>query len=143
VNQKQQRFSEEDLAAFEDMADLVRAMHMAVKHQAKQTPSASGLYPATVFITADGQIMADKDGMPVVICPPFNVERVEDRTVYLSHPDQHLSPGNLAKLADVSVDTVWRAVKTGDLPKPTQLSSRRVGIPLQGAQSWLAGRKKA
>jgi predicted DNA-binding transcriptional regulator AlpA len=91
-------------------------------------------------LSADGSV-AGVDGHPIVTFPPVTVAKVDHVGVHLTHPNQLVSPGNLASLADVHVATIWRAVSEGALPKPTKLSSRRVGFPLQDVQAWLAGRK--
>jgi predicted DNA-binding transcriptional regulator AlpA len=126
--------------AIDDIARLGLAMAEAAKHQAKKHPSPSGLYPVTVLMSADGSV-AGVDGHPIVTFPPVTVAKVDHVGVHFTHPNQHVSPGNLASLADVHVATIWRAVSEGALPKPTKLSSRRVGFPLQDVQAWLAGRK--
>jgi predicted DNA-binding transcriptional regulator AlpA len=50
------------------------------------------------------------------------------------------SPKTVASIADVHVATVYRAVKAGELPKPAQISSRRVAHHMADARLWLAKR---
>jgi predicted DNA-binding transcriptional regulator AlpA len=133
--------SREQFDAMADMMQVVVAMAEASKHQAKKSPSASGLYPATVLMTADGKLACDQSGAPIVSFPPVTVAKVDAAGVHFTHPNQHVSPKHLAALADVHIATVWRDVKDGALPKPAQISSRRVGFSLQQVQEWLGARK--
>ena len=110
----------------------------------KTHPSPTGVYAVAIVMDADGNLAATENGQPIVFVPPFGVANITPNgTVQLFHPDQHVSPGSLAAFAAVDKATVYREVDRGNLPKPTQLSSRRVGFKLLDVQRWLASRRKA
>ena len=79
--------------------------------------------------------------MPIVVIPPLTIARTGDETVEFFHTEQMLSPKNVAAYADVHKATVQRAVINGELPKPEQISSRRVGHRLIDVHNWLATKK--
>ena len=69
---------------------------------------------------------------------PLSVQSITDATVSFAHPDQRLSPKEVAALASVSLSTVKRAVAEGDLPKPAKPSTRRVVHRLSDVQDWIS-----
>ena len=109
------------------------------QHQAKKHPTHDGLYPVTVIMNGDG----DEPGKPIVVIPPLTIARTDEKTVTFYHTDQMLSPKRVANLVDVHKATVHRAVLDGELPKPTQISSRRVAHRLSDVQDWIARRQKS
>lgn len=120
----------------DSMIDIAGQMVVAVQRQAKTQPSPSGLYAVAVVMDADGNIVG-RDGRPIVFTVQPGVANVSDNgKVAMFHPDQHLSPKNVAGLADVHIATVWRAVKDGSLPKPLDLSARRRAFRLADVQRW-------
>ena len=127
--------------ALDGLGRLFTAMHRATKYQARTSPSPSGLYPATVLMTADGQIAVGQDGQPIVTFPPMTVMEVDGSTVKFSHPEQHVSIGTLAALSSLDVSTIYRKIDSGELPKTVQLSSKRVAFKWQDVTAWLASRK--
>ena len=50
---------------------------------------------------------------------------------------QIIRRGELAKLLGVSLQTLWRMEKRGDLPPKTKISNRAVGWSKQAISEWL------
>ena len=120
---------------------IFRAMVDAAKHQAKKQPMHDGVYPVTLLMNAAGGFVCDEQGKPIVVIPPLTVARTGDKTVEFFHTEQLVAPKNVAAYADVHKATVQRAVISGELRKPVQISSRRVGHRLIDVHRWLAARK--
>lgn len=120
---------------------VFKVMIRAARHQAKRQPAPSGIYPVTVLMDAGGDIICDDAGVPIVVIPPLAVAATGDRTVEFYHPDQRLSPRQAADLAGVHKATLQRAINAGELPKPIQISSRRVVHSLTDIQDWFAKRR--
>ena len=94
--------------------------------------------PWRLLMDADGNVICDEQGMPVVTQVPLNVVGIEGRKVYLR---VHRADGiaeTVASIADVHVATVNRAVRSGELPRPMQISSRRVADHLADVRHWMA-----
>ena len=89
-----------------------------------------------------GAMVCDEQGKPTVVIPPLTIARTDEKTVAFYHTEQKLSPKHVAALADVHKATVHRAVREGDLPKPMQISSRRVIHRLADVQDWMARRQR-
>jgi predicted DNA-binding transcriptional regulator AlpA len=122
---------------------IFRSMLNAAEHQAKKRPTPDGWYPVTVIMNCAGDFACGKDGMPLVVIPPLTIARTSEKTVAFFHTEQRISPKQVAELADVHKATVQRAVIAGELPKPIQISSRRVVHRLSDVQDWLARREKS
>ena len=118
-------------------------MMRTARKEHRKRPSPSGFYPVTLIMDGDGNVMCGKDGRPIVVVPPLSVAGLDpnERSMQFYHTEQLVAPKNVAAYADVHVATVHRAVKDGDLPKPLQISSRRVGHRLLDVHASLAGRK--
>jgi|RhiMethySRZTD1v2_1073278.scaffolds.fasta_scaffold1982819_1 predicted DNA-binding transcriptional regulator AlpA len=132
----------------DDVADCVdqvfrilQTMVKAARHQSKKKPTHDGLYPVTVIMNGAGEIVCDDQGKPIVVIPPLSIARTDEKTVSFFHTEQMLSPKNVANLVDVHKATVQRAVNDGQLPKPVQISSRRVAHRLAHVQEWIANRQ--
>lgn len=54
---------------------------------------------------------------------------------------QYVSQAELARLTGVSVPTLWRMRRRGDLPAPVQLSPGRVAWPYDVIRAWLDARE--
>jgi predicted DNA-binding transcriptional regulator AlpA len=91
----------------------------------------------------DGNVICDEQGVPVVTLVPLNVVGVEGRKVFFEYAEQMASPKTVASIADVHVATVNRAVRSGELPKPMQISSRRVAHHLADVRNWMARKTAA
>jgi len=119
------------------------AMMKSARREHRKNPSPTGLYPVTLVMDGEGNIVGDGQGAPLVVVPPISVAGLDaaSKTILFFHTEQHVSPKNVAALADVHVATVNRAVKSGELPKPVQISSRRVGHLLIDVHRWLASKK--
>jgi predicted DNA-binding transcriptional regulator AlpA len=126
-------------------AHIVRRMMKLARREHRRKPSLSGLYAISLVTDGEGNIPCDKQGAPVVVIPPMGVAGLseDERSVFFYHTEQLVAPKNVAALADVHVATVHRAVKDGDLPKPIQISPRRVGHRLLDVHQWLSSRKSS
>jgi prophage regulatory protein len=60
-----------------------------------------------------------------------------------SKPDRILSPRELADRVGLSLATLWRLRRRGDLPEPMRLSPGRVGWPESEIDTWLASRSRS
>jgi predicted DNA-binding transcriptional regulator AlpA len=89
-----------------------------------------------------GDFVCDEKGKPIVVIPPLTIVRTDEKTVSFFHTEQRLSPKRVADQTDVHKATVQRAVNAGELPKPMQISSRRVVHRLTDVQDWFARRQK-
>ncbi len=58
------------------------------------------------------------------------------------NPDRIIRPRELADKIGLSLATIWRLRKRGDLPEPIRLSPGAVGWRLSAIDSWLAGRNE-
>lgn len=122
---------------------IFQAMVNAARHQARTQPTHDGLYPVTVIFNGAGEIACDERGKPVVVIPPLTIACTDEKTATFYHTEQMLSPKHVADLVGVHKATIQRAVKDGQLPKPVQISSRRVGHRLLDVHQWLHNRKRA
>ncbi len=52
-----------------------------------------------------------------------------------------IRPNDLAKMLSVSLPTLWRMEKRGELPKKIQISERTVGWLKSDIQEWLESKK--
>jgi predicted DNA-binding transcriptional regulator AlpA len=119
---------------------LFGEMMRAARHAARHNPTHEGIYPVALLMDAKGNVVCDERGMPVVTLVPLNVVSIDGRTVCFEYIEQMASPKTVASIADVHVATVNRAVKAGELPKPAQISSRRVAHHMADVRLWLAKR---
>lgn len=119
---------------------IFQAMVDAARYQAKRRATPDGLYPVTVIMNSNGEIVCDDAGKPLVVIPPLALARTSDTTAEFYHPDQMLSPKEAAAIAGVHKATLQRAVNANELPKPIRISSRRVGHRLVDLQNWFAKR---
>jgi predicted DNA-binding transcriptional regulator AlpA len=122
--------------------NLFMAMAHLAKQRAKRKPSPNGLYLVSIIMDADGNVVGDA-GRATVVIPPLTIASIDEKAVYFDHPDQLLSPKHVADLVDVHKATVQRAVSDGELPKPVNISSRRVGHHLAHVQDWITRRQGA
>jgi predicted DNA-binding transcriptional regulator AlpA len=120
------------------LSRLFGAMVKAARHAARHQPTNEGVYPVALLMDAKGNVVCDEQGMPVVAQVPLNVVSVEGRKVYFEYIEQMASPKTVASIADVHVATVNRAVRAGELPRPVQISSRRVAHHLADVRHWIA-----
>ena len=120
------------------LSRLFAAMVKAARHAARHQPTNEDVYPIALLMDAKGNVVCDEQGMPVVTQVPLNVVSVEGRKVYFEYIEQMASPKTVASIADVHVATVNRAVRAGELPRPVQISSRRVAHHLADVRHWIA-----
>ena len=120
---------------------LVDCIERTAIEMAKDDASPSGAYIVGVLMKGDGSFVLDK-GSPCVSPLPlvFGGFR-DDGSVVVHYPDRQLSPKQAAALAGVHKATIERAVEAGELPRPNQLSARRVGHSLVDVARWIRKRK--
>lgn len=138
--------TDEAAAAFNEATELLARMVSMAKGVAHHHPTTSGLYLVALVMDAEGRLVGLRSagGEPLLLAPPLSVADVrDDGVVELYHAEQLISPDNLASIADVNTATVYREVSRGVLPKPVQISSRRVGFKLADVQSWIGSRQRA
>ena len=143
----QRRGAPRDKSIADDAIDGMRALSRlfgaimrAARHAAKHQRTHEGVYPVALLMDANGNVACDDQGMPVVTLVPLNVVAVEDRKVLFEYVEQMASPKTVASIADVHVATVNRAVRAGELPKPMQISSRRVAHHMADVRAWFVSR---
>lgn len=88
-----------------------------------------------VLINGNGEVMVQPDGSPAVIDVPAMTVRVEEDGSKILSLDQ------IADRTSVSLSTLYRNIKNGALPRPIQISKRRVGLPVSAVKAWLNGEK--
>jgi len=133
--------AEEEAKGLRTFFEVFKAMARAARHASKHHPSHEGIYPVALLMDAKGNVICEND-KPIVTLVPLNVVGLGDRSVYFEYTEQMASPKTVASIADVHVATVNRAVKSGDLPKPAQISSRRVAHHMADVRMWLAKRTR-
>jgi predicted DNA-binding transcriptional regulator AlpA len=134
--------ADEEAKGLRTFFQVFKAMARAARHAAKHHPSQEGIYPIALLMDANGNVICDEQQKPIVTQVPLNVVALEDRKVFFEYTEQMASPKTVASIADVHVATVNRAVKSGDLPKPAQISSRRVAHHMADVRMWLAKRTR-
>ena len=132
--------ADEEASGLRTFFQVFKAMARAARHAARHRPTPEGIYPIALLMDAQGNLVCDEQKKPIVTLVPLNVVTLGDRTVYFEYIEQMASPKTVASIADVHVATVNRAVKAGELPKPAQISSRRVAHQMADVRAWLAKR---
>lgn len=65
---------------------------------------------------------------------------MEFTNIHETLSERFISPQELSSLTGLSLPTLWRLRRRGDLPQPTQLSPRRIGWPVATIREWFAAR---
>jgi predicted DNA-binding transcriptional regulator AlpA len=87
-----------------------------------------------LLINGNGEVYVDPDGQPVVLAvPAVTLETAQDGNRMLTLAD-------VAKHSSTSLATIRRRIEDGTLPQPTQISKRRVAMPLSAVKRWLDSR---
>lgn len=87
-----------------------------------------------LLINGNGEVLAHPDGTPAIVdALPMVVQVQED-------DNKMLSLDEIARRSSVSLSTLYRQIEEGALPQPTQISKRRVALPVGAVKAWLAKR---
>ena len=84
-----------------------------------------------LLLNGKGEVMMQPDGTPALIDVPAVTVRIEEDGSKILSLDQ------IAERTSLSLATIRRRIDDGSLPQPTQISKRRVGIPLAAVKEWL------
>lgn len=88
-----------------------------------------------LLINGNGEVFVQPDGTPAVVDVPAMTVRVEENGGKL------LSLAEVAQRTSMSLATLRRRIADGSLPQPTNVSKRRVGLPVAAVKAWLAARE--
>ena len=87
-----------------------------------------------LLINGNGEVFVHPDGQPAVIAvPAVTLESAQDG-------NRMLTLAEVAKHSSTSLATIRRRIEDGTLPQPTQISKRRVAMPLSAVKRWLDSR---
>jgi predicted DNA-binding transcriptional regulator AlpA len=120
------------------LSRLFAAMVKAARHAARHQPTNEDIYPIALLMDAKGNVICDEQGMPVVTQVPLNVVSVEGRKVYFEYIEQMAVATCTSAIEATVFGDVNRAVRAGELPRPVQISSRRVAHHLADVRHWIA-----
>ena len=129
------------------MVHTLDQMIAAVRRVAETNASThpDGMFVACIVLNAKGEIVLHPETeTPLVFALPNGVASIDYKTgaVQLYHPDQHLRPAQVARLAGVDKATVYRAVADGKLPAPAKPSERVSVFKIGDVQKWMATRAR-
>lgn len=87
-----------------------------------------------LLINGNGEVFVNPDGTPAILDTlPLTVTIQEDG-------DKMISLDEVARRSSASLSTIYRQIEEGALPQPTQISKRRVALPVSAVKAWLAKR---
>lgn len=87
-----------------------------------------------LLINGKGEVFVQPDGTPAILDVPAVTVRIEE------NGDKMLSLAEVAERTSMSLATLRRRIADGSLPQPTNVSKRRVGLPVSAVKAWLAAR---
>jgi predicted DNA-binding transcriptional regulator AlpA len=87
-----------------------------------------------LLINGNGEVFVQPDGQPAVVDVPAVTIRVEE------DGSKMLSLDQVAARTGMSLATLRRRIADGSMPQPTQVSKRRVGLPVAAVRAWLNAR---
>ena len=133
-------------AVTDAMLALMRQMCQVARHEAKQTASPTGWYHVGVLVNADGMMMCDEKGVPLVVPSPQFVMAIDptpgNRTVVFAQPNQLVKRSEAAKIAGTSVSTIKRAEANGEL-RAEKVSERDTSYWMADLNGWMLRRSLA
>lgn len=132
------------LALVGNMLELLRRITALAKHESKSVPSQTGFYPITILADANGNVLCDPDGVPVVVRAPLDVLALapgglpghEGHRVIFAQPNELKKRSEAAKFAGTSVSTLKRAEAKGEL-RATTLSDRDTSYFMADLNAWM------
>jgi hypothetical protein len=125
------------------MLVLMRRLCKSADDAAKQTPSPSGLYHVGVIVDADGMIMYDEKGVPIVLPSPQIVMAIDpaNHAVLLAQPNELVKRSDAAKYAAVSTSTLKRAEANGEL-RAFKVGERDTSYWMADINGWIMRRQR-
>src|SRR5262249_41508185 len=120
------------------MLALMRRMASVAKQEAARSASVSGWYGVTVFVKADGFLLWDKDGVPVITPAPCDVMAIDpsNNAILFAQPNQLVKRADAAKLAATSESTLKRAEANGEL-RATKVGERDTSYYMADLNAWM------
>jgi hypothetical protein len=120
------------------MLKLMRRMAAVAREQATQSPSRTGLYAISVLVSAEGGLVCDCNGVPVIVPSPLEVLAVdpEKDAVVFSQLNQLVKRAEAAKIAATSGSTLKRAEANGEL-RPFKVGDRDTSYLMIDLNGWI------
>jgi hypothetical protein len=128
-------------AIAEAMRALMQRIAKLAAHEAKTVPSQTGVYPIALLANAEGAILSDENGVPIVVRAPVDVLAFDPthRTVVFAQPNQLVKRSEAAKIAGTSVSTIKRVEANGEL-RALKVSERDTSYLMADLNGWMLKR---
>ena len=107
-------------AIVSNMLALLQRITDLAQHESKTVPSQTGFYPITLLAKANGDVLCDQAGAPVVVRAPLDVlaigiDEQGGRSVIFGQPIQLKKRAEAADIAGTSISMLKRAEANGEL----------------------------
>jgi hypothetical protein len=107
-------------AIVSNMLALIRRITDLAKHESKTVRSETSFYPIAILANANGDVICDQDGVPVVVRAPLDVlaigiDEQGGRTVLFAQPNKLVKRAEAADITGMSVSALKRAEVKGEL----------------------------
>jgi hypothetical protein len=130
-------------AIVDNMLKLLCRIVAVAKHESKTVPARTGFYPITLLANANGDVLCDETGVPVVVRAPVDVVAISlngvpgdsGRAVIFAQPNELKKRSEAAKFAGTSVSTLKRAEAKGEL-RATKVGNRDTSYFMADLNAW-------
>jgi hypothetical protein len=110
-------------AIVSNMLTLLQRITNLAKHESRTVPSQTGFYPIALLADANGNVLCDEAGVPVVVRAPLDllgiapdgIDAQGGPTVIFAQPNRLVKRAEAAKTAATSTSTLKRAEAKGEL----------------------------
>ncbi|WBT39184.1 hypothetical protein [Hyphomicrobium sp. DMF-1] len=129
-----------------DMLKLLDCASRAAQHAAKESPSKSGVYPVALLFDAEGNLIGDDSGKPIVTLTPLSIIGMKNDTVQFDLGDginQLRTPKEAAEFLATSSSGYKRLRHAGLLDAPIKVGERRVAHTVAQLHDCLARMNEA
>ena len=129
-----------------DMLKLFDCASRAAQHAAKESPSTSGVYPVAFVFDAEGNMIGDDSGKPIVTLTPLSVVGMKNDIVEFDLGEgvnQLRTPKEAAEFLSTSSSGYKRLRNAGMLDAPIKVGERRVAHTVAQLNECLARMNEA